>query len=81
MKLIILTVVFALYGGALLAPIETGNGHYDVLGLNVDASESDIKKAYHKLALKWHPDKTRHAANSAEKVFVMIAEAYEVRNF
>jgi DnaJ-class molecular chaperone len=82
MKLIILTIIFASYvvGALPAAPIETvtGNGHYDVLGLSVDASESEIKKAYHKLARKWHPDKTRHDVDSAQKVFVMIAEAYEV---
>jgi len=31
--------------------------HYEVLGVGVDADEDALKKAYRKLALRWHPDK------------------------
>ncbi len=41
--------------------------HYDVLGLQKDASDDDIKRAYKKLALKLHPDKNR--ARKADEAF------------
>jgi len=51
--------------------------YYDVLGLNRDASEEDIKKAYRKLAMKWHPD--RNPDNpKAEENFKEAKEAYEI---
>jgi molecular chaperone DnaJ len=50
---------------------------YSVLGVGRDASESDIKKAYRGLALKYHPDVAKDKV-SAEKHFKEINEAYEV---
>ena len=51
--------------------------YYEVLGVNRDASEEDIKKAYRKLAMKWHPD--RNPDNpKAEERFKEAKEAYEV---
>ena len=49
-----------------------------MLGLSSDASESDIKKAYRKLAIKWHPDKNPDNKQMAEEKFKEIGEAYEV---
>lgn len=49
---------------------------YDVLGVGKSASEDEIKKAYRKLALEWHPDRNK-AANANEK-FKEINEAYAV---
>lgn len=49
---------------------------YDILGVSKDASESEIKKAYRKLSLEFHPD--RNTADGAETRFKEINEAHEV---
>ena len=50
--------------------------HYEVLGVNRNATESECKKAYRKLSLKFHPDK--NSAPSAENAFKAISTAYDV---
>ena len=50
---------------------------YDVLGIPKGASKDDIKKAYRKLALKYHPDKTKGDKSSEEK-FKEASEAYHI---
>jgi molecular chaperone DnaJ len=57
--------------------------YYDVLGVARNASEDDIKKAYRKLAMKFHPDRNQgkgdeKAAKAAEEKFKEVKEAYEV---
>ncbi|KAG0280609.1 hypothetical protein BGZ95_009451 [Linnemannia exigua] len=52
--------------------------HYVVLDIDKSASEIDIKKAYRRKALEWHPDKNHHRVEEATKQFAFIAEAYEV---
>ena len=55
-----------------------GKNYYEMLELTKNASEADIKKAYRKLALKWHPDKNPNNQKEAETRFKEISEAYEV---
>jgi len=55
--------------------------YYKILGIEKTASEIDIKKAYKKMALKWHPDKnteTEATKMQAEKKFKDIADAYAI---
>src|SRR4029450_11023363 len=51
--------------------------YYTVLGLNRDASDDDIKKAYRKLAMKHHPDRAPDDKTAEEK-FKEAKEAYEI---
>lgn len=53
-----------------------GKDFYKILGIAKTATDDEIKKAYRKLALKYHPDKNKSPA--AEERFKEIAEAYEV---
>jgi DnaJ-class molecular chaperone len=52
--------------------------YYDILGINKNASEEEIKKSYKKLAVKWHPDKNPDNKEESEKKFKEISEAYQV---
>lgn len=52
------------------------NDFYERLGVKKDASEAEIKKAYRKLAMQYHPDRNKGDAK-AEKKFKEINEAYE----
>ena len=51
--------------------------YYDVLGVNRDCSEDEIKKAYRKLAMKHHPDRNLDNPKSEEH-FKEAKEAYEI---
>lgn len=53
-----------------------GKDYYGILGIKKGASEDDIKKAYRKQALRYHPDKNK--SPGAEEKFKEIAEAYDV---
>lgn len=55
-----------------------GVDYYKILGVDKGASEDDLKKAYRKLAMKWHPDKNPNNKKDAEAMFKQISEAYDV---
>lgn len=56
--------------------MSTKRDYYEIIGVNKSASEAEIKSAYRKMALKFHPDKNKAA--DAEEKFKEINEAYQV---
>lgn len=60
---------------------EKGGDFYAVLGLNKECSEAELRNAYKKLAMRWHPDRCSAMGNSkfveeAKKKFQAIQQAY-----
>lgn len=54
------------------------HNYYELLGIPNNAAKSEVKRAYRKLALKWHPDKNPNNLTEANKRFKEICEAYEI---
>ena len=52
--------------------------YYEILGVEKNASNQEIRKAYKKLVIKCHPDKNIDNKEKAEEVFKKITEAYSV---
>ena len=57
-----------------------GEDYYKLLGLKRSASKSEIRHAFKKLSLKYHPDKNKDNPEKAKAKFMKIANAYEVLN-
>ncbi|KAI3758586.1 hypothetical protein L6452_06153 [Arctium lappa] len=55
-----------------------GVDYYSILNVARTATDDDLKKAYRKLAMKWHPDKNPNNKKEAEAKFIQISEAYEI---
>ena len=55
-----------------------GKDYYNILGVSRSAGIEDIKKAYKRLAIRWHPDKNQDNIEPATEKFKEIAEAYDV---
>ena len=70
-----LVAVFSVLAGVV---VNAENEYYKTLEVPRDASVQDIKKAYRRQALKWHPDKNPGNTEQATEKFKEIAEAYEV---
>jgi len=73
-KIILLSLIFL----PILIKTEEKEDYYAILGIKKEATEAEIKKAYRKLALKWHPDKNPNNREEAEEKFKKINEAYSV---
>ncbi|KAF2290008.1 hypothetical protein GH714_040105 [Hevea brasiliensis] len=58
-----------------------GVDYYKILQVDRNAKDDDLKKAYRKLAMKWHPDKNPNNKKEAEAKFKQISEAYEMYPF
>lgn len=56
----------------------TKTDYYDILGVSKSATADEIKKAYRKQALEWHPDRHKDDKEAAEKRFKEINEAYQI---
>ena len=67
---IILSILFTLS--------QCGEDYYKLLGVKRNASKQEIKRAFKKLSLKYHPDKNKDNPKKAKEMFIKIANAYEV---
>ncbi|GFR52043.1 hypothetical protein Agub_g14561, partial [Astrephomene gubernaculifera] len=55
----------------------SGQSYYELLGLSTIATDNEIRRAYRRLSLQWHPDKRKEVKPGADEIFRLIQEAYE----
>ena len=55
-----------------------GKDYYKILNIGEKATPEEIRKAYKKLAMRWHPDKNKGNEKVAEEKFKEISEAYQI---
>ncbi|CAO3580532.1 unnamed protein product [Absidia cylindrospora] len=55
-----------------------GKDYYSILGVSKTATDDELKKAYRKQALKWHPDRNKDTSEKAKEKFQEVGEAFEV---
>ncbi|KNE70015.1 chaperone DnaJ [Allomyces macrogynus ATCC 38327] len=76
--LALLVAVLALLLLQLVARVEAGEDYYKILGVDRSATKRQIKSAYKKLAIKYHPDKNPDNKAEAEDKFIKISDAYSI---
>jgi len=74
--LLLLSIIIAIITEIVLGGNTEKKDYYELLGIKKTATDREIKKAFRKLAMKYHPDKNKD--EGAEEKFKEIAEAYEV---
>lgn len=67
----------ALFWKQIRTYVSKPTNHYDSLGISSNSTQNEIKNAYYKLSMVYHPDKNQGNAEYAQK-FRAISEAYEI---
>ena len=71
-----LIILFVLFNVFVLTCGKRKRDHYKILGVRKNVNDHDLKRAYRKLALKYHPDKNPDNKEIAEEIFKKISYAY-----
>ena len=77
MKKVLLIIFVLLISALILTQAKEETDYYKILGVQRGASEDQVKKAFKKLAIRFHPDKNQDNPEEAKVKFQKIANAYE----